>query len=102
MSKEGRITEQELLRVEDYLGTMLSPVQPRAEFVRDLGYGLGQAATMPDRKEKPGFLGKIFWVGAGFTSAILLLTLGLRLIINLVRGSSLRGRGRRKGIVPLP
>jgi hypothetical protein len=62
---------------------------------------LGQAETGSSDEGNFGFLERLFWVIAGFTSAIVLLTVGIRMIINLVRGSGLKGRGRRKGIASL-
>jgi hypothetical protein len=101
MGWERRIPENEILQIEDYLSRLMSPVQPRDEFVRDLRQGLGQAETTSTHKGDFGFLEKLFWVGAGFASAVVCLTVGIRVIIKLVRGSNLRGRGQRSRITPL-
>jgi hypothetical protein len=101
MGWDRRIAEQDILRMEDYLSTLMHPVRPRDEFVQELRQGLGQEKTGSSEEGDFGFLERIFWVIAGFTSAIVLLTVGIRVIINLVRGSSLKGRGRGKGIASL-
>lgn len=101
MSWERRIPENEILQIEDYLSRLMSPVKPRDEFVRDLRQGLGQAKSSSPQMEDFGFLEKLFWVGAGFASAVVCLTVGIRMIIKLARGSNLRGRGRRSKITSL-
>jgi len=102
MGWERSIPEQDILRMEDYLSTLMHPVRPRDEFVRELRKGLGEAETGSSDKGDFGFLEKLFWVVAGFTSAIVLLTVGIRMIVNLVKGSTLRGRRRRKDIASFP
>lgn len=97
MSWDNRIPEDDILKMEDYLGKLLSPVQPRDEFVRELRQGLGQPERSVSQRGDFGFLEKLFWIGAGFASAILFLTVGIRVIVNLVRGSNLRSRKRGGG-----
>lgn len=101
MVRGRRSAEQDILQMEDYLSTLMHPVQPRDEFVRELRQGLGMAESGSPEGDF-GFMEKLFWVIAGFTSAIVLLTVGIRMIVNLVRGSGLKERRRRKGIASLP
>jgi hypothetical protein len=95
---ERRVPEDDILRMEDYLGDLLHPVRPRDEFVRELRHGLGHAELGATEQGDFGFLEKTFWILAGFTSAIVLLTVGIRAIVNLAKKSNLRGRARRKRI----
>ena len=45
MGWERSIPEQDILRMEDYLSTLMHPVRPRDEFVQELRQGLGQKET---------------------------------------------------------
>ena len=101
MSWDKQIPEDDILEMEDYLAKLMSPVRPRDEFVRELRQGLGQSERSVSQQGDFGFLEKLFWIGAGFASAILFLTVGIRVIVNLVRGSNLRSRKRGGGNVSL-
>jgi hypothetical protein len=90
-----QMPEDDILRMEDYLSTLMHPVRPRDEFVQELRHGLGQAEIGFEEGDF-GFLEKLFWVIAGFISALLLLTIGTRTIINVVKKSNLSERGRRR------
>lgn len=96
-----QILEEEVLKMEDYLHSVMSPVVPRREFVQGLRRGLVQNEATVHKKEKLGFLQSLFWIGAGFGSAVVLLTVGIRVIINLVKGSGLTRKSRQKDITSL-
>ena len=97
MGWDKRINEHDILKMEDYLSTLMSPVRPREEFVQGLRHGLGQSESHLPENEKISLLEKILWGMAGFASAIVLLTIGIRAIVRLVRQSNLRERKRKKG-----
>lgn len=96
---ERRMAEEDFLKMEDYLNKLMHPVKPRDEFVRDLRQGLGNTEVSTYEEGDFGLSEKVFWIITGFTSAIVLLTVGVRVIVNLVRKSNLRGRGRRKTLL---
>jgi hypothetical protein len=60
MGWERRIAEQDILRMEDYLSTLMHPVRPRDEFVQELRQGLGQAETGSSNEGNFGFLERLF------------------------------------------
>lgn len=96
MSWNRQIPEDDVLKMENYLGKLLSPVQPRDGFVRDLRQGLGQHDTKVSEPRDVRFNERVFWIGAGFASAVVFITVGIRLIINLVKNSDLRNRKQRR------
>ena len=97
---ERKIPEEEIIRMEDYLNTMMTTVEPRREFVRDLHQGLNQKEIGVSRSEEGSFFQNLFWIGAGFASAVFLITVGIKVIINLVRNMGRMRKGRQKGITP--
>lgn len=101
-SWDRRIPEDDILKMEDYLGKLMAPVRPRDEFVQNLRQGLGNAEYRTTQQGNFGLFEKLFWIGAGFASAIVFLTVGIRVIINLVKRSNLKNIRRRKGIPLLP
>lgn len=98
---ERQIPEEEVLSMEDYLSTLMTPVVPRGEFVRRLQQGLDKRNEPVQHKERLSIFQRFFWIGAGFGSAVVLLTVGLRVIINLIRGNGLGRKSKQKGIAPL-
>lgn len=88
--------------MEDYLNSLLSPVKPRGEFVRELQQGLHRKETTVQENGELDFFQKLFWIGAGFASAVLLLTVGIKVIINLVKGTGQMRRRNQKDTAFLP
>lgn len=88
------IPADEILQMEDYLGRKMSPVRPREDFIHSLREGLTHSDTKAAQPASFSLLEKLLWIGAGFVSAIVFVMLGVRVIVNLVRGSNLRGYKR--------
>lgn len=97
---ERQIPEEEIIRMEDYLNTMMTSVKPRTEFVRELHQDLSQSEIRENRNERVSVFQNLFWIGAGFASAMVLITVGIKVIINLIRGMGRMRKSRQKSITP--
>lgn len=92
-----QVSDSEMLQMEDYLEKVILPVTPRDKFIESLRHDLDHVEV---RASEANIYQRILWIVAGFASAILLLTVGIRVIINLVRGSGHLGKYRQKVITP--
>jgi hypothetical protein len=97
---EGVIaTADELKRIEGRLQENLFPVRPRDAFVKDLKERLQMVNTLELEKPRPAQLQPIFLTAAGLLSGVLLIALGVRGLVALLK--SLGGiQTLKNGLMP--